>query len=115
VDIDANRPYCEPMRHEDRVAYAEVAAQSGGEVFLTTQSHPRSRRPTPEQGSAALEGFGPPEPNDRDIRVDRSFDGSKFKPRRRLLALGWSIDRKSGARIATGGLVCGPLPMKGGA
>jgi WD40 repeat protein len=116
-DIDANRPYCEPMRHEDRVAYAEVAAQSGGEVFLTTQSHPRSRSADSRTGAARLwKVLDRQNPNDRTFGVDRSFDGSKLSPDGRLLALGWSIDRK--VRVldtATGGLVCGPLPMKGGA
>ncbi len=116
-DIDSNRPYCEPMRHEDRVAYAEVAAQSRGEVFLTTQSHPRSGSSDSRTGAARLwKVLDRQNPEDRTFGVDRSFDGSKLSPDGRLLALAWTnpprirvLDTKTGA------VVCGPLALKGSA
>ncbi len=116
-DVATSQPYCEPMRHNNRVIRAEAGVHSGGEVFLTTMSHLKSRTADTQTGSAQLwRVHAQEETNSRLFGTDAgAHDGGKLSADGLFIARAttkqelWVQDR------ATGATVCGPMQVRGGA
>jgi len=116
-NVSTGQRNSEPMRHNNRVIHAEAGLHAGGEVFLTTMSHLKSRSAETQTGSAQLWKVQSQESStSRLLGTDaRAHDGGKLSNDGRLIARAttkqevWVHDR------ATGKTICGPLQFKGGA
>ena len=116
-DVAASRSYCEPMRHPNRVLYAERVQRSGNEIYLTTLSHLKSRSADTQTGAAQLwKVLDLAEFAHVDLGYDpAAHDGARFSPDGRLIALGKTVPHVQILDAETGRQVCEPLPIDGGA
>ncbi len=116
-DIAAGRAYCEPMRHPNRVVYAEHGLRDQGEVFLTTLSHLKSRSADTRTGAAQLwKVLDLADFAAVDLGYDpAAHDGARFTPDGRLIALGKTVPHVVILDAQTGEQVCDPLQIEGGA
>lgn len=116
-DVATGRSYCEPMRHPNRVLYAERGQRSGNEIFLTTLSHLKSRSANTRTGAVQLwKVLDLTDFAHLDLGYDPAgHDGGRFSPDGRLIALGKTVPHVQILDAETGQQVCEPLPIEGGA
>jgi len=116
-NVATGEPYCEPMRHTNRVIHAEARALAGGEIFLTTMSHLKSRTSDTQTGSAQV--WRVPAQQDYTSRWfstdPGAHDGDRLSHDGRLAAIAKTTQEVFIYDTATGKVVGGPLAVNGGA
>ncbi|MEZ6130258.1 MAG: serine/threonine-protein kinase [Planctomycetaceae bacterium] len=109
--------HAQPMKHPDRVQYAETGMIDEQEVFLTTISHLKFGIPLNggRTGAAQLWRVHPVrEPDDRSRGDHYGHNGCAMSRDGTLIALGTNTNEIWVMRTDTGETVCGPLKVHGG-
>ncbi len=114
-DVQTGERIAEPMRHQQRVRYAEARRLGFRDVVLTTVSHGKSPQISSIPGAAHLwQIHDRVEPADRRLGDETGHEGHAISHDGRWLAIGrnngevWVLERESGQTV------CGPLNPHGG-
>ena len=114
-NIPEDKPYCEPLRHADRVLHAEFRKRGQSELVLTTLSLRDSGSSRLHTGAAQLWEVAEA-PHQGDIGFGIGLGGihtSTVSADGRRIAMGRVDGDVSVHDRLTGGAVCGPLHVNG--
>lgn len=114
-NIPEDKPYCEPLRHADRVSHAEFRKRGRSEFVLTTASLRDAGSSRLHTGAAQMWEVAEA-PHQGDVEFGIGFNGihtSTVSADGRRIAMGQVDGAVSVHDRLTGAVVCGPLQVNG--